>query len=355
MVGPDAADAGTLLRQADVAMYLAKASHTPLEQYSPERDEYSPARLALAGEFRRAIDSGELVAWYQPKIDVASGRIVGAEALARWVHPVRGLVRPDEFIPIVEQTNLLRPMTLRIVRSAIETFASLHRAGLDLGISVNLSARNLLDPDIPRAIASMLRSSGLPSDQLTVEVTESAMMNDPERAIATLGELRDLGLHVSVDDFGTGHASLAYLKRLPVTELKIDKSFITHLANDSSDQSIVRSTIELGHELGLTCVAEGVEDEWTLEWLGAQSCDLAQGFLFSQAVPAEEFARLVRMDRLGALATDDSAGRAQRHPRRPATPVGHPSVPTNRACRTGRRRRERRGSRALRPRPHGAA
>jgi EAL domain-containing protein (putative c-di-GMP-specific phosphodiesterase class I) len=331
-------------------MYLAKASHTPLEQYSPERDEYSPARLALVGEFRRAIDSGELVAWYQPKIDVATGRIVAAEALARWVHPVRGLVRPDEFIPIVEQTNLLRPMTLRIVRTAIERFATLHRAGLELGISVNLSARNLLDPDMPPAIAAMLRSSGLPTELLTVEVTESAVMVDPERSIATLGELRDLGVHVAVDDFGTGHASLAYLKRLPVTELKIDKSFITGLANDSSDQSIVRSTIELAHELGLTCVAEGVEDEWTFEWLGAQSCDLAQGFLFSQAVPADEFTRLVRLDRVAGLAADDADAVRQdvrdqpvrhvRSARRAALPHG---------TGTGRS-----SPRALRPRPRGA-
>jgi diguanylate cyclase (GGDEF)-like protein len=362
IVGPDAADAGTLLRQADVAMYLAKASHVPLEQYSPERDEYSPARLALAGEFRRAIDSGELVPWYQPKIDVASGRIVGAEALARWIHPVRGLVRPDEFIPIVEQTNLLRPMTLRILRGAIDTFASLNRAGLDLGISVNLSARNLLDPDIARSIASMLRASGLPSERLTVEVTESAVMSDPERAIATLGELRELGLDVSVDDFGTGHASLAYLKRLPVTELKIDKSFITHLANDSSDQSIVRSTIELGHELGLTCVAEGVEDEWTLDWLGAQSCDLAQGFLFSEAVPADEFARLVRLDRLTALAAEDAeadqavdgvdaqpADSRESPRRRPGIRAPRRSSMTHGST-SGRGR----GSRGLRPRPHGA-
>ncbi len=353
VVSPDAADAGTLLRQADVAMYLAKAAHTPLEQYSPERDEYSPARLALVGEFRRAIDSGELVAWYQPKVDVATGRIVAAEALARWVHPVRGLVRPDDFIPIVEQTNLLRPMTLRILRDAIECFASLHRLGIELGISVNLSARNLLDPDIPRAIASMLRSSGLPSDLLTVEVTESATMSDPERAIATLGELRDLGLHISVDDFGTGHASLAYLKRLPVTELKIDKSFITHLASDGSDQSIVRSTIELAHELGLTCVAEGVEDEWTLEWLGAQSCDQAQGFLFSEALPADEFTRLIRMDRLAALSADgpDAAATTVRDmPRRRAGIRA-----SRRACLAhGATQGRGRSPRSLRPRAHGA-
>ena len=274
----------------------------PVEFYASERDEYSPARLALAGEFRQAIDSGELVAWYQPKVDVATGRIVGAEALARWIHPVRGLVRPDDFIPIVEQTSLLRPMTRHMLRSAIERCAAWHAAGFPLSVAVNLSPRNLLDEDLPRSIRSMLDDAGLPATALTLEITESAMMADPERAIAILGELRALGIRVAVDDFGTGHASLAYLKRLPVDELKIDKSFVLNLETDASDQSIVRSTIELAHELGLTCVAEGVETAWAFEWLGAQGCDLAQGFLFSAAVPADEFDRLLRAQRAGGTA-----------------------------------------------------
>jgi diguanylate cyclase (GGDEF)-like protein len=310
VVGADGRDAATLLRHADVAMYVAKAAHTPLELYASERDVYSPARLALVGEFRRAIDSGELVAWYQPKISMATQRIIGAEALARWVHPVRGIVRPDEFIPIVEQTNLLRPMTLHILRTAIERFALLRQTDHDIGVSVNLSARNLLDTDVARSIESMLEAVDLPAEALTVEVTESAMMSDPERSIGTLTDLRDLGVHVSIDDFGTGHASLAYLKRLPVNELKIDKSFITHLMTDSSDQSIVRSTIELAHELGLTCVAEGIEDQRTLEWLAAHLCDIGQGYLFGKPMPADDFARLARLDQLGALSV--AAGNAGR-------------------------------------------
>lgn len=294
LVGQDGTDAGTLLRHADVAMYQAKAAHVPLEFYSSERDEYSPGRLALAGEFKRAIDSGELMAWYQPIIDVANGRIVGAEALARWIHPVRGLVRPDDFIPIIEQTNLLRPMTRRILGSAIERCAAWHRAGFPLGIAVNLSPRNLLDEDLPRSVRAMLDGARLPATALTLEITETAMMADPDRSIAILGELRALGIRVAVDDFGTGHASLAYLKRLPVDELKIDKSFILNLESDASDQSIVRSTIELAHELGLICVAEGVETAWALDWLGAHNCDMAQGFLVSAAVPGDDFDRLLR-------------------------------------------------------------
>ncbi|MEA2621401.1 MAG: hypothetical protein QOH61_311, partial [Chloroflexota bacterium] len=294
VIGRDGDESGILLRHADVAMYLAKAAHSMVEVYTPERDEYSPSRLALAGEFRRAVDSGELEAWYQPKVDVASGRIVGAEALARWIHPVRGLVRPDDFIPIVEQTNLLRPMTLRVLRSAIERCAAWHRMGFPLSVAVNLSARNLLDPELTADIRAMLEEAGLSATSLTLEITESAMMADPERAIATLGELRALGARIAVDDFGTGHASLAYLKRLPVDELKIDKSFVMGLDADGSDRSIVRSTIELAHELGLTAVAEGVENAWTLEWLAEQRCDLAQGFLISMAVPTEDFERLLR-------------------------------------------------------------
>ena len=302
MVGEDGDDAGTLLRHADVAMYLAKGGHVPVEFYSSERDDYSPARLALAGEFRQAIDSGELRAWYQPKVDVATGQIVGAEALARWIHPVRGLVGPDDFVPIVEQTSLLRPMTRHMLRSAIQRCAAWHMAGFPLSVAVNLSPRNLLDEDLLRSIRSMLNEVRLPATALTVEITENAMMADPERAIAILGELRSLGIRVAVDDFGTGHASLAYLKRLPVDELKIDKSFVFHLETDASDRSIVRSTIDLAHELGLTCVAEGVETAWAFEWLGAQGCDLAQGYLFSAAVPADEFDRLLRAQRAGSSA-----------------------------------------------------
>ncbi len=300
LVGRDGIDSGTLMRHADVAMYQAKSGHRAVEFYAAERDEFSPARLALAGEFRRAIDTGELVPWFQPKVDVASGRVVGGEALARWIHPVRGVVRPDDFIPIIEQTNLLRPMTMLILREAVERCASWHAQGFRMGVAVNLSPRNLVDDDLVRSIGATLDAAGLPATALTLEITESAMMDDPDRAIATLREIRELGCKVAVDDFGSGHASLAYLKHLPVDELKIDKSFVTNLETDRSDQSIVRSTIELAHELGLVCVAEGVESAWTLDWLGAQNCDLAQGFLTGMAVPAEEFERIARMRAHGA-------------------------------------------------------
>jgi EAL domain-containing protein (putative c-di-GMP-specific phosphodiesterase class I) len=294
IVGVDGDDASTLLRRADVAMYLAKAGHTPYELYAAERDEYSPARLALAGELRHALETHELQVWFQPKTDMASGRIMGAEALARWIHPIRGLIMPDDFIPIIEQTSLLRPMTLHVLEVAIGRCASWRRAGLELGVAVNLSVRNLLDLQLPKDILRLLADADLPSTALTLEITESAMMADPTRAEIVLGELRLAGVRISIDDFGTGHASLAYLKRLPVSELKIDRAFIMGLDTDEQDRSIVRSTIDLAHDLGLTTVAEGVESQWVWDWLVARGCDVAQGYLKGKATPTGAFEELVR-------------------------------------------------------------
>jgi diguanylate cyclase (GGDEF)-like protein len=294
IVGVDGDDASTLLRRADVAMYLAKAGHTPYELYAAERDEYSPARLALAGELRHALETHELQVWFQPKTDMASGRIMGAEALARWIHPIRGLIMPDDFIPIIEQTSLLRPMTLHVLEVSIGRCASWRRAGLELGVAVNLSVRNLLDLQLPKDILRLLADADLPSTALTLEITESAMMADPTRAEIVLGELRLAGVRISIDDFGTGHASLAYLKRLPVSELKIDRAFIMGLDTDEQDRSIVRSTIDLAHDLGLTTVAEGVESQWVWDWLVARGCDVAQGYLKGKATPTGAFEELVR-------------------------------------------------------------
>jgi diguanylate cyclase (GGDEF)-like protein len=296
IVGVDGDDASTLLRHADVAMYLAKSGHTPYELYAPERDEYSPARLALAGELRHALETHELQVWYQPKTDMTSGRITGSEALVRWLHPARGLIMPDAFIPIVEQTNLLRPMTLYVLTDAIRRCASWREIGLELDVAVNLSVRNLLDTQLPGDILRMLADTGLPAPALTLEITESAMMADPDRAEAILRQLQVAGVRISIDDFGTGHASLAYLKHLPVTELKIDRTFVKELERDEHDRSIVRSTIDLAHDLGLTTVAEGVETQWVWDWLAARGCNVAQGWLKGKAMSEGAFEEAVRQN-----------------------------------------------------------
>ena len=333
LVGTDGDDAGTLLRHADIAMHLAKEARTGVEFYASNRDVYSPARLALAGEFRHAVDAGELEAWFQPKVELSTGRIVGAEALARWLHPVRGLVMPDAFIPIVEQTSLLQPLTTFMLRSSIRACAGWRAAGLDLSIAVNLSARNLHDDALGGDVAGLLGEFGLPAPALTLEITESAMMADPARAEATLGQLEQLGVRISIDDFGTGHASLAYLKRLPVTELKVDRSFVMGLDVDKDDRSIVRSTIELAHELGLSTVAEGVETTWIWDWLAAQGCDLAQGRLMGMAVPGDEFEDLVRRSAPDARAPGRLAPaltRRQLQPRRERHAPRLPGRPASR-------------------------
>ena len=232
IVGVDGDDASTLLRHADVAMYLAKSGHTPYELYASERDEYSPARLALAGELRHALETRELQVWYQPKTDMATGRITGAEALVRWLHPVRGLIMPDAFIPIVEQTNLLRPMTLYVLRGV-------HRPLRQLATAQDWSwtwrstcpSATCSTCSCPADILRLLADAGLPASALTLEITESAMMADPTRAeIVPARAAAGRRSHL-VDDFGTGHASLAYLKRLPVSELKIDRTFVMDLAH----------------------------------------------------------------------------------------------------------------------------
>ncbi len=301
LFGTDGSDAGTLLRHADVAMYNAKAAKVPYEFYAAEHDGYSPARMALAGDFRRALDARELAVWYQPKVDMASGRIVGAEALVRWLHPTRGLVMPDGFIPVIEQTSLLRPMTLYVLEAAIGRCAAWRASGMALGVAVNLSARDLLDLHLTADVSRLLTAAGLPPSALTLEITESAMMADRARAEAILGELRASGLRIAIDDYGTGHASLAYLKRLPVSELKIDRSFVMGLGHDTSDRAIVRSTIDLAHDLGLETVAEGVEERAVWGWLAEHGCDSAQGFLMGKAIPSAEFEEQVALQATSGL------------------------------------------------------
>ena len=275
-----------LLQHADIALRVAKNEATGFNVYDPEEDPFSLRQLRLLGELRQAISDRALVLYYQPKIDLRRGRIIGVEALARWPHPAEGLISPAEFMPMVEQTGLIRPFTLWVLEEALMQCRRWLEAGIDLTVAVNLSVRNLLDPALPDAIAQLLGSHRLSPGCLTLEITESAVMSRPETALKVLTRLHELGFRLSIDDFGTGYSSLAYLKKLPFDELKIDCSFVSDMMTDENDEVIVRSTIDLAHNLGLHVVAEGVEDRNTLDSLTVMHCDIAQGYYFSRPVPA---------------------------------------------------------------------
>jgi diguanylate cyclase (GGDEF)-like protein len=285
----DGEDPHSLLRSADVAMYAAKEAHSGCKVYAAALDRHSVRKLSVLSEFRRALDSDEIVVFYQPIMHMDGNRIHGAEALVRWQHPELGLLPPSDFMPIVEQTGLIGPMTSHVLERAAAQCASWRQAGHALTVSVNLSVRNLLDPDLAAMISDLLNVYRLTPSALELEITESMLMSDPDRSLVTLSRLSELGVGLSVDDYGTGYSSLANLRRLPIDELKIDRSFVSPMLSDESDLIIVRSTINLGHDLGLTVVAEGVEDEATLHRLEALGCDLAQGYHFSKPLPAEAF------------------------------------------------------------------
>ena len=286
-------DAVTLLQRADVAMYAAKAAQSGFEVYAPEKDRYSPRRLALVGELRSAAARRELEVYYQPKSCLRTGRVTGVEALLRWEHPVHGRVEPDEFIPIAEQTGSIRDLTTFVLREALMQCAAWRRSGLDLSVAVNLSVRSLLDADLPAEIAALLRRTGIPGPSLTLELTETSMMTDPARTAEVLARLHNLGLQLSVDDYGTGYSSLAYLRHLPVDEMKIDKSFVISMDDDDDADVIVRSTVDLAHNLGLRVVAEGVETGPSWDRLVKLGCDSAQGYYVSGPVPAADIVPLL--------------------------------------------------------------
>jgi diguanylate cyclase (GGDEF)-like protein len=279
---------GRLLQQADVAMYSAKESHSGWEVYSSERDHYSPRRLALAGELRHAIEDGELEVHYQPKSDLRTGAVRGVEALVRWRHPRYGIIGPDQFIPVAESAGLIRPLTFMVLTHAVRHVRELQGLGYNLEVAVNLSVRSVLDVNLPDQIAQVLAAHDMPASKLTLEITEGSVMADPSRTIGILGRLANLGASISVDDFGTGYSSLSYLKRLPATEVKIDRSFVAGMLTNDSDAAIVRSTVDLARNLGLRAVAEGVEDQATWDALAALGCDYAQGFFVSPALTAED-------------------------------------------------------------------
>jgi predicted signal transduction protein with EAL and GGDEF domain len=285
-----------LLQRADVAMYAAKEAHSGWEVYAADRDHYSPRRLSLAGELRQAIDDGQMEVHYQPKAQLSSGRITGVEALLRWRHPVEGLLPPDDFVPLAEHAGLIRPLTLLVLRDAATECRRLSQLTPDFGVAINLSVRAVLDVNLPDEVSAVMGEFDLPPKALTVEITESSVMADPSRTIGVLGRLSALGVSIAIDDFGTGYSSLSYLKRMPVDEIKIDRSFVGGMMVDDNDAVIVRSTIELARSLGLRVVAEGVEDHATWVRLSALGCDLAQGFYLSPPVAAAELPALLRAE-----------------------------------------------------------
>lgn len=284
-----AADVDTLLNRAEVAMYAAKRRGSGPLLYDASFDASSAQTLSLLGELRHAVEHGELRLFLQPKLGLDSATVVGAEALVRWQHPERGMVPPMQFIPFAEQTGFIRTLTMWVFEEAARLWLELHAHGMALTLSVNLSARDLLDQDLPQKFEALLVKHQVPAEALCLEITESAIMDDPQRALATLNRLSALGFKLSLDDFGTGYSSLAYLKRLPVDELKIDKSFVMSMETDLDDAKIVRSTIDLAHNLGLTVVAEGVENAKVWDLLRELNCDQAQGYHMGKPMPSDEF------------------------------------------------------------------
>jgi diguanylate cyclase (GGDEF)-like protein/PAS domain S-box-containing protein len=281
-------DPTTLIKLADVAMYAAKRTSSSYMLYDPRLDRHSPERLAMRSALHNAIAHNRLTLYYQPKINLHTGKMVGVEALVRWAHPDRGLLAPDAFIPLAEQSGLITSITTWVLDAVVEQHHAWKRAGLLCPIAVNVSARSLQDTAFPQAVGDKLAEWHMAPEQLQLEITESAIMADAARASKILLRLSQMGIGLAIDDFGTGYSSLAYLKRLPVSELKIDRSFVTEMAQDEDNRVIVHSTVDLGHNLGLRVVAEGVENAQTRDLLAALGCDVAQGHYLGAPMTAEQ-------------------------------------------------------------------
>jgi diguanylate cyclase (GGDEF)-like protein len=287
-------DANILIQRADVAMYSAKHSHTGHAFYETRLDEHNPSRLALMGELRRAVEHEQFVLHYQPVVSLTSGRVMRIEALVRWQHPQNGLMMPDSFVPLLEQTGLIRGLTPWVLNEALQFCQTLHASGLLVAVALNLSVRDLQDPFLVDTISEQLAAHQVEPEWIELEITESAVMENPERAGEVLQRLAAMGLKLAIDDFGTGYSSLAYLKKLPVSTLKVDKSFVINMAHDENDAAIVHTSIDLAHNLGLTLIAEGVENEDILTRLTGLGCDAAQGHYLSRPLPAEEVTAWLR-------------------------------------------------------------
>ena len=318
----DGHDVETLLQRADIAMYEAKSGRTGVQRYRREQDANNLIRLTLAGDLRRALDAGEISTEFQPKIDLRSNRVSGAEALVRWRHPQQGAIAPELFVGIAEQTGFIVAITMHVMQEAVRACSNWRRHGAQLTVAVNLSARALLEPELPETVMALCRAHDLPPQALVLEITESMVVADPERVLSTLTRLADHGVALSVDDFGTGYSSLEQLKLLPVTELKIDRGFVSGMRADRRDAAIVRSAIHLGQSLGLRVVAEGVETRQLHTQLASLECDEAQGFHYSPALPAAQLLGwAAEYDGMGCAPSADAPPHAELRPLR-ATAAG---------------------------------
>ena len=282
-------DVDTIIQRAEVAMYAAKQQKNGYAIYSPKLDSYSPRRLTLMGELRQALQDDELVLYYQPKANLKTGTVDKAEALIRWQHPEHGLLTPDDFIDLAERTGLIKDVTRWVLDESIKQILLWQQKGLSINLSVNLSPSSLLGTELPEILTGILSSHNLGGTVLTIEITETSIIQDPDMAHAILSRLKKLGIDISIDDFGTGYSSLAHLKKLPVSELKIDKSFVMDMLANEDDEIIVKSIIDLAHNLNLTVVAEGVESREIALRLQELNCDELQGYYFSKALPADQF------------------------------------------------------------------
>jgi EAL domain-containing protein (putative c-di-GMP-specific phosphodiesterase class I) len=286
---PDhSADAKLILQMADTALHHTKENGKLVQTYHPDLDVNTVERLSLINDLKQAIPAGQLTLHFQPKLCLKTNTITHVEALVRWQHPSLGMIPPDDFIHIAEQTGQIKALTRWVFITALAQFNTWRTLGIELNIAINIAAKNLKEADFHQFICQSLISANVPAEKVTLEVTESSVVEDPESAIKLLSEFKSHGMKLSIDDYGTGYSSLAQLKRLPVHELKIDKSFIQRLEHDEDDQIIVRSTIELAHNMGLHVVAEGIEDEFALNWLIDHGCELAQGYYISKPKPAIE-------------------------------------------------------------------
>ena len=307
----DGPDADTLLQHADVAMYIAKSSHAGIVRYDPAEDHYDAVDLSLIGEFPAAIDAGQLVLHYQPKKNIGDGSVEALEALARWNHPTLGLLGPDRFLPLAEKTELIHRFTSWVVLRALTDLEAMGPLAAELSVAVNVSARDITEEGFAADVRSILAQTSIPAERLIVEMTETALLVDPLRAACGLADLSRSGVRISIDDFGCGQTSLGYLSALPIHELKIDKSFVTDMIDNQGHAVIVRSIVDLGYNLALRVVAEGVETEAVLTGLRAAGRDVAQGYLFARAMPPAELVEWLASDERQRRATRVASGQTR--------------------------------------------